>query len=128
MFCELQGGAAPGAGRLCNGQSTAVPASARQSHSCPVDPAPGSKVLTCPRLGLANRRSRRLPPHTLAVPGGVGTAPSLLPKAWLLTSYHTGKGWAGFGIPLRAKSRGWKKQDCLEMGPSGRLFAGGSPC
>lgn len=44
--------AAPGAGMLCNGQNSAVPAAAKQSHSCPVDPASGSKVLTCPKLGL----------------------------------------------------------------------------
>lgn len=44
--------AVPGAGRLCNGQNTAVPAAAKQSHSCPVDPGTDSKVLTCPQLGL----------------------------------------------------------------------------
>lgn len=94
MSWERQGGAAPGAGRLCNGQSTAVPASAKQSHSCPVDPAPGSKVLTCPRLGLATGRSLCLPHHTFACQEGWGQL--LSASQGLVThliSHRKGMGW-----------------------------------
>lgn len=82
MSWEQQGGAVPGAGRLRNGPNTAVPAAAKQGHSCPLDPARGSKVLTCPRLGLPSLavRSLCLPYHTL-VPGGVGTPPFSSPRS-----------------------------------------------
>jgi hypothetical protein len=50
----VAGGSCPEAGRLCNGQSTAVFAAAKQGHNCTVDQAPGSKVPTCSRLGLTS--------------------------------------------------------------------------
>lgn len=83
MSWEWQGAAGLGAGRLCNGQSTAVPAAAKQSHSCPVDLAPGSKVLTCPTLGLLLLGASCLPPHTIALPEAPFSFPR--PRCYLVS-------------------------------------------
>lgn len=90
MSWEWQGAAGLGAERLCNGQSTAVSSAAKQSHSCPVDLAPGSKVLTCPRLGLLLLGASCLPPHTIALPEAPFSFPR--PRCYLI-SHRKGMSW-----------------------------------
>lgn len=135
MSWEQQGVAAPGPGRLCHGKDTAVPAAAKQSHSCPVDPAPDSKVLTC--LGWVFLASRSLLFASLhsccARRGGdqllsAYQGPDRVSYSSHITQERDGLGLAYARVNnahLRVSSGDWKEQDCPEF--SAHLSTGCPP-